>query len=300
MAAWMIAAKAIKDEGLRLPGDIVLSMVMEMGKAPVDEFRPPEYIGKDAGCRYLITRGGLADYAVVAETTNFGLGYVEAGESYWEITVRGSGRHIYTPYITRPVSPEKNPSAIVHLARLVEIIEEWAYEYEQRDTYEGPGGKCVPKINFGAMRSGFPPKKLGNTQQEASLYLDIRLTPEQNPMDVREELRAVLKRARVQGDVRCLFYSPGHEAKNVDRLCLAVDRAHRKLFCKPVGPAPVPTTSMWRDTNCFNELKIPAVTIGPGTGTGGGNMKMPIEGLVQSSRLYALIAMDICSQLRGA
>ena len=300
MAAWMIAAKDIKDEGVKLLGDLLMSMVMEMGTIPVDEFGPPEYIGKDAGCRYLITRGGIADYALVAETTSFGLGYVEAGESYWKITVQGSGKHRYTPYIQRPVPAEENPNAIMHVARLLEAIEQWAYDYQQRYTYEGQGETCVPKVNVGAMRSGFPPKKLGNTQQEAHLYLDVRVAPGQNPMDIREELRELLKKTGVRGEVENFFYLPGHEAQNVEHLREAVDQAHRFLFQRPVGPAPVPNTSMWRDINCFNELGIPSVTIGPGTGIGGGNAKMPIESLAQSSRLYALTALNLCGQQRAA
>jgi acetylornithine deacetylase/succinyl-diaminopimelate desuccinylase-like protein len=298
MAAWMIATKAIKDDGVQLPGDIIMSMVMEMGKPPVDEYGPPEYIGKDAGCRYLITRGGIADYALVAETTNFGLGWVEAGESYWKITVKGPGKHRYTPYLQRPFSAEENPNAIVHVARLIDAIEEWAYDYEQRHTYEGPGGKCVPKVNFGAMRSGFPPRKLGNTQSEAFIYLDVRVPPRLNPMVIREELLRVLQRANVRGEVENFFYVRGYEAENVELLRDSIDDAHRALFGKPVGPAPVPNTSMWRDLNCFNECGIPAVTIGPGTGIGGGNASMPIDGLVQSSKLYALTALNLCSQKR--
>ena len=66
MATWLLAAKAIKDSGVKLKGDLVLMAVVgEIGLEPVDEFQPPEYLAKEAGTRYAITHGGVADYALV-------------------------------------------------------------------------------------------------------------------------------------------------------------------------------------------------------------------------------------------
>ena len=53
MAAFMIAAKAIKNSGLRLPGDIIMTMVVgEIGMGPVDEFCGARFIGKGYGSRH--------------------------------------------------------------------------------------------------------------------------------------------------------------------------------------------------------------------------------------------------------
>ena len=50
MATWLLAAKAIKDSGATLKGDLVLMAVVgEIGVEPVDEFQPPDYIAKEAG-----------------------------------------------------------------------------------------------------------------------------------------------------------------------------------------------------------------------------------------------------------
>ena len=56
---------------------------------------------------------------------------------------------------------------------------------------------------------------------------------------------------------------------------------------------------MWRDINCFNEMRIPALTYGPGVSVGGGNFGMKISDLVTGSRLYALTALDLCDQERA-
>jgi acetylornithine deacetylase/succinyl-diaminopimelate desuccinylase-like protein len=74
MAAFLIAAKAIKSSGHRLKGDLLLSAVVaETGGEPCDE-PPGTFVeSKEIGARFLITHGGVADYALVAEGTGFGL-----------------------------------------------------------------------------------------------------------------------------------------------------------------------------------------------------------------------------------
>jgi hypothetical protein len=72
MAAWMIAADAIRKAGVPMRGDLILTMVPgEIDQEPVDEFTSSQYLSKEVGARYLITRGVVADYALVAEGTHF-------------------------------------------------------------------------------------------------------------------------------------------------------------------------------------------------------------------------------------
>ena len=67
MAAFLIAAKALRENGVSLRGDMILTMVVgEMGMAPVDEFQGERYLGKGLGTRHLVDHGVLADAALVA------------------------------------------------------------------------------------------------------------------------------------------------------------------------------------------------------------------------------------------
>ena len=301
MASWLIAAKAIKDSGASLRGDLVLMAVVgEIGLEPVDEFQPPAYLAKEAGTRYAITHGGVGDFALVAEGTDFGIVGVEAGKAFFKVTVFGNDLPIYTPYIERPTPIEKNPSAIVRMAPLLHRLEEWAYEYEKRNRYECRGGVIVPRVNIGAIRGGVP-YKITKTVQQCAIYVDIRVTPAQNPLDVREELRRLVAGLGLPGEVELYLYRPAFEADpvGVTPLTGAITRAHRALVGgEPPLPAP-PFCSMWRDINCFNEMRIPSVTWGPGISVGGGNFGMRIADLVTGARLYALTALDLCSQDRA-
>lgn len=296
MATWLIAAKAIRESGAALKGDLVLMAVVgEIGVEPVDEFQPPEYLAKEPGTRYAITRGAVGDYALVAEGTDFGLVWVEAGKAFFKVTVFGDDLPIYTPYITRPTPLEKSPNAIVRIARLIERLEEWAYDYERRHRYECPGGVVVPKVNIGAIRGGVP-YKITKTVQQCAVYVDVRITPVQNPLDVREELRRLLADAGLSGEVELYTYRRSYEGRGVEPLADAIRRAHVSVFGQPPKAAPPPFSSMWRDINCFNEMGIPAITYGPGASVGGGNFAMRIADLVTGARLYALTALDLCSQ----
>ncbi|MDR5684438.1 MAG: M20/M25/M40 family metallo-hydrolase [Armatimonadota bacterium] len=298
MACWLVAAKALHESGIPLRGDLLLTMVAgEIGQEPVDEFEAPRYVAKETGARYLVEHGTVADYALVAEGTDFGVGWVEAGKAFFKVTVFGNDFPLYTPYIPRPTPPESSPSAIVRAAKLIEHIEAWAVRYEQVHRYEGPGGVVVPKVNIGAIRGGVP-WKITKTAGVCALYVDVRITPAQNPLDVRDELRTVLSGAGVHGEVELYVYRPGCEGRGVEPLVQSIQRAHAAVRGGAPPAAIPPYTSMWRDINVFNALGIPAVIYGPGPSVGGGQFAMRIDDMVDAARAYALIALDVCNQPR--
>jgi acetylornithine deacetylase/succinyl-diaminopimelate desuccinylase-like protein len=298
MAAWLTAANAIRETGAALKGDLILTAVVgEIGLEPVDEFQPPEYTAKEAGARYAVTHGAVGDYALVAEGTDLGLVWVEAGKAFFKITIFGDDFPIYTPYITRPTPIEKSPNAIVRMARLIERLEEWAYDYERRHRYECPGGVVVPKANIGAIRGGVP-YKITKTVQQCAIYVDVRITPIQNPLDVREELRRLVAGAGLSGEVELYVYRRAYEGQRVEPLAEAVRRSHQQIFGETPKVGAPHFASMWRDINVFNEMGIPSLTYGPGASVGGGNLAMRIADLVTAAKLYALIALDLCNQER--
>jgi acetylornithine deacetylase/succinyl-diaminopimelate desuccinylase-like protein len=300
MATWLLAAKAIKDSRVSLKGDVLLMAVVgEIGVEPVDEFQPPQYIAKEAGTRYAITHGGVADYALVAEGTDFGIVGVEAGKAFFKITVFGDDAPIYTPYISRPTAIEKNPSAIVRMSSLIQKVEQWAVEYERRNRYECAGGVIVPKVNIGAVRGGVP-WKITKTVQQCAIYVDVRVTPVQEPLGIREELRDMVKDAGMFGEVELYVYRPAFEVdpERAKPLRSAILQSHRAIMGADPGPAPVPASSMWRDINVFNEMRIPSLTYGPGVSSGGGKYAMKIENMILGTKLYAQTALTLCNQDR--
>lgn len=294
MACWMAACKAIKDSGVRLPGDLLLTMVCgEIGFEPVDEFQGLPT--KDRGARFAAVHGAVADYALVAEGTSFGVTWVEAGKAFCKVTVRGGGTSYYTPHYPPRTTLVESPNAIVQMARLIPALEDWAKTYEVRHRYDCTAGSVIPKVNIGAIRGGIP-TKIVRCPQQCAIYVDVRITPVQHPLDVKRELEDVVAAAGVQGTVELFAYRPGVEGQGVEPLVEALGLAHEAEFGKKLENASPPNCSMWRDVNVFNELRIPAVTYGPAASSGGGVYSMLAEDLCRAARIYAATALELCSR----
>lgn len=297
LACTLIAAKAIREAGAEHLGDIIVTGVCgEIGQEPVDEFTAPEYLSKEVGARYLISHGVIGDFAVVAEATDFGVTWVEAGKAFFKITVKG-GHSRYTPYISHPDAADHD-NAIVRAMPVVERVQQWARHYEEHHTYRFAGGVCIPKVNIGAIRGGQPFIPIV-TAEQCYLYLDVRLTPVQTAMDVQAELRAVLAELDVPTELECTLYRRGFEAEGVEPLLDATRAAHRGEFGSDPGEVYPPLSSMWRDTNPFIELGIPAVTYGPASGVGGGLFWAEADDFVKAARVYTRLALDVCNRPRA-
>jgi acetylornithine deacetylase/succinyl-diaminopimelate desuccinylase-like protein len=296
MAAFLVAAKAIKRTGVPLRGDLILTAAPgEISREPVDEFQGVEYLSKDLGTRFMIEHGVVADYALVAEGTGFGIVWVEAGKAHFKLTLVSEQPTYYTPYLPRPTSIEESPNAIVRATRVVQAFEEWAYEYERRNTQERESGVIVPKMSINAIRSGYP-YNVTSTPQICSLYVDGRILPGANPLDIRDELRALLasvgeKNARVE----LFLYRRGYEAQNIGPLVDAVRRCHDQVFTEPPKPVAHAVSSMWRDTNMFNQMGIPALSYGPRSAGHASRRSFKLQSLYQTAEVYARIAVDVCN-----
>src|SRR5215208_2969415 len=72
MAAFLIAAKAVKATGVPLKGDLLVTAAVGETSHEPSEDEPGALVEtKDLGARFLVTHGGVADYALIAEGTGF-------------------------------------------------------------------------------------------------------------------------------------------------------------------------------------------------------------------------------------
>ena len=297
VAAFLIAAKALKASGHQLKGDLLLTAVVAETDHEAEDETPGIEVGtKEIGTRYLITRGGIADYALVVEGTGFAPVWVEAGKAWFKVTLKSKGPALYTPYIPDRTSPAESPNMLVAAAAAIEALEDWAAEYQVRNTYKCAGGTVIPKVNLGAIKGGNPTRPILSSQL-CSLYLDVRTNPDQDPLRVRDEIRSVLDRLGLDHDVELYLYRRGYEAQNIDRLADAVVGAYRDQFDGDDPPAASPpTASMWRDANFFNEVGIPTMSFGPRSASHAVKRALTIDSLYEAACLYARIAVDLCNQ----
>lgn len=293
MAAFLLAAKALKKSGKTLRGDLLLSAVPgEIGYEAVDEFESPQYLSKEIGTRYLIQHGGVADFALVAEGTDFRYAGIEAGKAFFKITVFGDPQ-FYSPFVPDADVDVKHPNAIVRAAIFVPILQEWAREYERRFVYRCKDGIILPKAVIGAIRGGNP-YHVTRTSEVCSLYLDCRLTPESDPLALRRELREMLAASNLPGTIELFLYRRSYGSGENGILLDSLREAHRNTMGSEVQLAEPVFSSMWRDVLIFNEMGIPAITYGPPRSFR--KQAMSVADLLRAANVYARVAIEVCNR----
>jgi acetylornithine deacetylase/succinyl-diaminopimelate desuccinylase-like protein len=293
MAATLLALKAIREFQLPLRGDLIfVGVAGEIGLAPIDEFVGTQYEGKGLGTRYSVLHGIVADYALVAECTNWCTTATECGDLFVKVSVYG--RAVYTPFLSRANS---SPNAIVQATKFIGAFETWAGEYEKRNSYSSPSGPVVPKASIGAIRGGLPYKPI-ETAGVCALYLDIRIPPHGDPNGVLRELHALARQVNLDAELQPYLFRKGYDGRNVQPLQDAVSRAHQHIFDKPPALPDAPVSSMWRDLNVYNEVGIPALTYGPplGLSAEGWSYFIRRDDVNLAAQLYAMIALDLCNR----
>ena len=296
MSCFLLAGLAVQRAGLQLEHDLILSATVgEIGMAPIDEFQGGKYVGKGIGARHLVTHGGLADFAFVGETTDYCPVWAECGVLYFKITL--FGETVYAPRVERPGDRRRHPNAIVRAEYLIDAIEDWAQEYQERYHTSYAGGEIVPKVNIGAIRGGTPHKP-HSTSGVCHLYVDVLIPPGSDPQLPGIELRKILDRLGYEGDVECFLSRMGYVAQGIEPLLEAVQDAHREVFGKPPGIAPTDVNSMWRDINVFNEVGIPSLNYGPprrrDPGEKFARKYFLTRDLLQTAQVYAGVILKIC------
>jgi acetylornithine deacetylase/succinyl-diaminopimelate desuccinylase-like protein len=294
LCAFMIAARALKRAGIRLGGDLTITGVaFETGAPSVDEFQGINRPGEGFGTKWLVDRGITADYALVGETSGFGIVQAECGAVWLKIMVKG--REVYTPRLERGSSLREHPNAFVKTAYLIQALEEWAIKYEKGEKQEFSGGVIIPKAQVVEMggESG-----VSRPSPHCNVYLDVRTVPGKNPRAVKAEIEQLIRNLNLDCEVSIFQYSRGYIAKNAEPLIAGIEEAHRYVFASKPPTPPSAETSMWRDLNVFNEVGIPSVCYGPPRQreamSGAQNRAMKISDLVAATKVYALTAVAVC------
>ena len=162
-----------------------------------------------------MSHGVRADYALVAETTDFGISWLACGACYFKISVPGVNQ--YTPRSVRPDDIREHPNAIVKMAHLITAIESWAREYEAKHAFDSPCGHVIPKVNIGAIRGGVPYRP-NRTSPHCSIYVDVRIAPGEDPLEIERELQRRVDSVEVRGKVETFLARCGTVGKNTEPL----------------------------------------------------------------------------------
>ena len=297
VAAFMMAAKALKKSGVKLKGDAVFAAVVgEISRTPIGPWQTKEYRGEGAGTRHLLTHGMHTDYAVVADGSDMNIVWTQTGVVQLKITTFGKAEAAWGS--KRSTHPMEKLNAIVKMTKIIGGIEKWAESFEERYIYNSPTGPLFPKVNIGAIEGGAPYRP-NYFPGVCSIYVDIRMPPQVRPVTIQHEVEKTLASLGVEYELDVYKSLLGHEGKGVEPVVQSLEEIHQHLFGSKLRFEAPDRASIWTDTNVYNELGIPAVKIGPrGRRIGPRAEEIDIDEMVKAAQIYALVALDICGRER--
>jgi acetylornithine deacetylase/succinyl-diaminopimelate desuccinylase-like protein len=297
VAAFMMAGKALKKSGVELKGDVVLAAVVgEISRTPVGPWQTKEYRGEGAGTRHLLTHGMHTDYAVVADGSDLNIVWTQTGVVQVKIQTFGKAEAAWGS--KRATHPMEKLNAIVKMTKIIDAVERWGAEFEEKYVYNSPTGPLYPKVNIGAIEGGAPYRP-NYFPGVCAIYVDVRMPPQVRPIQIQYELAQALNRAGIDYELDVYKSLLGHEGKYVEPLVKSAEEVYQHLFGEQIKPEAPERASIWTDTNVYNELGIPAIKIGPrGRRIGPRNEEIEINVMLKAAQIYALMALDICSRER--
>jgi len=297
VAAFMMAGKALKKSGVKLRGDVILAAVVgEISRTPVGPWQTKEYRGEGAGTRHLLTHGMHSDYAVCADGSDMNIVWTQNGVVQVKIQTFGKAEAAWGS--NRETHPMMKMNAIVKMTKIIEAVERWGTEFEAKYVYNSPTGPIYPKVNIGGIEGGAPYRP-NYFPGVCAIYVDIRMPPQVRPVQIQHELEKSLNATGLDYQLDIYKTLLGYEGKNVGLLVKSAEEVYQHLFGQKIKPEAPDRASIWTDTNVYNELGIPAIKIGPrGRRIGPRNEEIEINTMVNAAKLYALIALDICSRAR--
>jgi acetylornithine deacetylase/succinyl-diaminopimelate desuccinylase-like protein len=298
VAAFMMAGKALRKSSVKLKGDVILAAVVgEISRTPIGPWQTKEYRGEGAGTRHLLTHGMHSDYAVCCDGSDMNIVWTQNGVVQVKIQTFGKAEAAWGS--NRETHPMMKMNAIVKMTQVIEAIERWGTEFEANYVYQSPTGPLFPKVNIGGIEGGAPYRP-NYFPGVCSIYVDIRMPPQIRPVQIQHELERTLNATGLDYQMDIYKSLLGHEARNVEPLVKSAEECYQHLFGSKIKHEAPERASIWTDTNVYNELGIPAIKIGPrGRRIGPRNEEIEIETMVNAAKLYALIALDICTRPRA-
>lgn len=298
LASIVMAAEAIRQAGVNLPGDLVVACV-------VGETQGGE------GSHFLMESGFRTDMAVVAEP--FGVGNlvtVHSGIVHMAVHTYGVTGHIR--------QTEGTVNAIHKMTTLIEALQGVQFTYRPRDDMP-----ALPRLNVGGIIGGLgseyvlvePPY----IPDLCTIIVDVHFVPGQTVESIVADIRRALDLLRGEDpDFKYDIEIPPPESfKGRRRLVMspldvpidtyivqAVARSYEIVTGQPpqaIG-AVLPYSYTANDTCHIWNSGIPCLLYGPGVVRGGKDEDdscVLISEMVQCTKVLALTALDVCNQERG-
>jgi acetylornithine deacetylase/succinyl-diaminopimelate desuccinylase-like protein len=297
-AAYMAATAALIKAGVELRGDILLSATAgEIEASQVDDYQGAFYRGNGAGAAHAASHGIVPDFAILGEPTGLKLMLGHFGSFWSKITLTG-GTVIHTAY-TRGL-----PNKIEQLPIVIERLRQFKTDFEEKTEYKGYRGL----VNIAAIQGGRP-WKASRSPDGVSLFIDVRYPPGWTPLKVKAEIDTIVwelneRHPELKLEHQPYCTNPPTEVAEDDYVVGSIRRGHARVFERPIETL----YELWySNAPPLNAMGAKAVNYGS---AGSRKIKgltlsdrdreyVHIEDLVDCARVYALVALEICSKRRS-
>ena len=288
MASAILAAQALKDEGIQLKGDLMYCLC-------VDEERDGTH-----GSIYLMNEVGIkADYSITAEPTawedpttsewGMNLSIANGGHCLVEIKVVGQKAHIWRP--------DTSNNAIVEVAGLIPLLQGMEFTHEPTEFM----GHTPPCVTIVRIRGGLPGEMQFSPDECVLTLAVVGIVPGMTIDSVIKDLTDVADSLfKDREDIsfavnqvpNSLFVDATEPVPVDEEPCKSISKSYALLMG---GKLPIPNRkNAFNDTIRFRDAGINAVTFGPGEdGWDPDNESISITKAVTAAKIYALTIMEI-------
>ncbi len=273
LASMLLAAKALKEAGVSLKGDLLLTGV-------ADE----EVSGK--GANDFVDRGYSADMVVICEPTDLMPLRAHKGILWLEISTVGKALHS-SRITSKGIWGEVN--AIYKMAEVIQALQEYLPELEKRtDPLVGN-----PTVSVGTIIGG---TKTNIVPDRCTVTVDRRLLPDESPEAAKTEIEQILqelseKDPKLKTELKVIISRSGAVTPEDSPIVQLSKEAAEEALGKPVKVSGCPATS---DMEVFvNRAGWPTVIMGPGRiGTAHiVDEYIDVEQVVAAAKIYISLAL---------
>lgn len=291
------AAEAIKRARIPLAGDLLVGLGaggMPTNKRPsLTRFNT----GQGNGCSFMLEQGVRGDFAIIAKP-GYSVSWEEVGLCWFKVRVRGSLG--YTG--VRHIASGRNP--ILDASKVMAGLEEWFPKYTERNT----SGLVAPQGSVNAIEAGWPYKP-AFVPASCNLYVDVRVSPRTDPMEVRRqfgEALAAIRQAHPEIDLdwEVMLAIPGTSTDPNSWIVQSCMRAWEYVEKKKHTPRT--GTSGATDANILRSWGVPTARLGMPRLKDAASTQRPsfsmevsnISGMRQLTKCLVYAVVDTCLRAR--
>jgi len=281
-AAFIMAAEAIQKTGIRLKGDVILSLVVGELQGGI-------------GTIHMLEQGMTADAFIVAEPTELLVLTRHMGMVHVDIIAIGRSCHLS--------SKEKGLSAIESMYEIISSIEK---------STETSHTKLFERFNVGAIRGGLSEQchswRPSLVPDYCVAACDFRIPPGQSEERLIKELQEITekikdKKTGLEIRVELLkppryYHMPPFEVNDEEEIVKTVMENHRIVTGKEPRIAHFPPYLFYASDASHLHMKgyIPGVVYGPGGATvSQPDERVLLEDVIAASKVYMLSIIKTCS-----